>query len=77
MTFLVVSLGLALFAETYRATLVRGQHDQAAFAVPRDLVVSEDLTKLVTVTDAAPLAASTGSSATRSPSSASRATSRG
>ena len=55
-TFLVVSLGLALFAETYRATLVRGQDDQAAFAVPRDLVVSEDLNKLVTVTDAAPLA---------------------
>jgi hypothetical protein len=56
-TFLVVSLGLALFAETYRATLVRGQRDQAAFAVPRDLVVSEDLTKLVTVKDAAPLSA--------------------
>jgi hypothetical protein len=55
-TFLVVSLGLAFFAETYRATLVHGQHDQAAFAVPRDLIASEDLTKLVTVTEAAPLA---------------------
>jgi hypothetical protein len=56
-TFLVVSLGLALFAETYRGTLVRGQHDQAAFAVPRDLLASEDLTKLVPVTEAAPQSA--------------------
>jgi hypothetical protein len=53
--FLVVSLGLAVFAETYRATLVRGQHDQASFAVPVDDVVSEDLTKLVPVFEAAPL----------------------
>ena len=53
-TFLVVSLGLALFAETYRATLVRGQHDQTAFAVPADIVASEDLTKLVTIQQAGP-----------------------
>lgn len=53
--FLVVSLGLALFAETYRSTLARGETDQAAFAVPADFVVREDLTKLVPVFQAAPL----------------------
>jgi ABC-type antimicrobial peptide transport system permease subunit len=53
--FLVVSLGLAFFAETYRATLARGETDQAAFAVPADFVVREDLTKLVPVFQAAPL----------------------
>jgi hypothetical protein len=47
--FLVVSLGLALFAESYRATLARGQHDQAAYVVPVDAIVREDLTKLVPV----------------------------
>jgi len=54
--FLVVSLGLALFAETYRATLTRGQRDQASFAAPADFVVREDLTKLVPVTQATSLA---------------------
>ena len=54
--FLVVSLGLALFAETYRSTLSRGETDQAAFTVPTDFVVREDLTKLVPVLQAAPLA---------------------
>ncbi|HEY7196660.1 MAG TPA: hypothetical protein VH306_05715 [Gaiellaceae bacterium] len=39
--FLVVSLGLGLFAETYRSTLVRGQDDQAAFAHPSDFVLTE------------------------------------
>jgi hypothetical protein len=53
--FLVVSLGLALFAETYRSTLSRGETDQAAFAVPADFVVREDLTRLVPVFQAAPL----------------------
>lgn len=53
--FLVVSLGLALFAETYRSTLARGETDQAAFAIPADFVVREDLTKLVPVFQAAPL----------------------
>jgi hypothetical protein len=48
---LVVSLGLALFASTYRSTLHRGQADQAAFAVPRAALLSEDLSKLVPVTD--------------------------
>ena len=47
--FVVVSIGLALFAETYRWTLVRGQHDQAAYAVPADEVVREDLSQLITV----------------------------
>jgi hypothetical protein len=47
--FVVVSVGLALFAETYRWTLVRGQRDQAAFAVPADYVVSEDISKLIPV----------------------------
>lgn len=53
--FLVVSLGLALFAAAYRATLERGQRDQAAFAVPADAIVGEDLTKLVPVLRAASL----------------------
>jgi len=52
--FLVVSLGLALFAEAYRATLTRGQRDQAAYAVPVDAIVREDVTKLVPVFRAAP-----------------------
>jgi hypothetical protein len=54
-TFLVVSLGLALFAQAYRATLQRGQSDEAAYAVPADDVLREDLTKLVPVLHAAPL----------------------
>jgi hypothetical protein len=51
--FVVVSLGLALFAETYHATLVRGQHDHAAFKVPADDIVSENLLTLVPVLQAA------------------------
>jgi hypothetical protein len=47
--FLVVSVGVALFAASYRATLERGQRDQAAFAVPADYVLSEDLERLVPV----------------------------
>jgi hypothetical protein len=55
--FLVISLGLALFAAVYRATLDRGQSDQAAFAVPLDFTLREDLspTGLVTPLQAAPL----------------------
>ena len=45
--FLVVSVGVALFAVSYRATLERGQRDQAAFAVPADYVLAEDLERLV------------------------------
>jgi hypothetical protein len=48
---------MALFAQSYRATLERGQHEQAAFAVPADVVVREDLSQLVTVAQAAPLTA--------------------
>jgi hypothetical protein len=51
--FLVVTLGLAVFAETYRSTLVRGQRDQAAYEVPVDAIAREDLTRLVPVLRAA------------------------
>ena len=54
--FLVVSFGLALFAESYRATLARGERDQAAHQVPLDYVVREDLRRLIPVQDAAPIA---------------------
>jgi hypothetical protein len=48
-TFLVASLGLALFAVAYRSTLIRGQHDEATYAVPASYVLSEDLAQLVPV----------------------------
>ena len=48
-TFLVASLGLALFAVTYRSTLLRGQHDEAYYAVPAPYVATEDLSQLVPV----------------------------
>ena len=51
--FLVVSLGLALFAETYRSTLMRGQADQAAFAFPADYVLRENPASPVRLTDLA------------------------
>ena len=47
---------MALLAEGYRATLVRGDREQAAFQVPHDIVVREDLRNLVRVFDAAPIA---------------------
>ncbi|MGB2873847.1 MAG: FtsX-like permease family protein [Gaiellaceae bacterium] len=47
--FVVITTALALFAETYRSTLVRGEHDQASFAVPADYVVQEDLSQLIPV----------------------------
>ena len=53
--FLVVSFALALFAESYRATLARGERDQAAHRVPLDFVLQEDLRRLIPVLDAAPL----------------------
>ncbi len=53
--FLVVSFGLALFAESYRATLARGERDQASHRVPLDYVVQEDLRRLIPVQDAASL----------------------
>jgi hypothetical protein len=47
--FVAVSIGLALFAASYRSTLVSGQREQAAFAVPADEIVREDLSQLVPV----------------------------
>ncbi|HZG34575.1 MAG TPA: hypothetical protein VEY87_01900, partial [Gaiellaceae bacterium] len=49
--FLVVSFGLALLAEGYRETLAQAERDAAAFAVPRDYVLRQDLTRLVPVAD--------------------------
>jgi hypothetical protein len=48
-TFLVASLGLALFAVAYRATLLQGQHDEAYYAVPAPYVATEDFSQLVPV----------------------------
>jgi len=48
-TFLVASLGLALFAIAYRSTLERGQRDEAGYAVPASYVLTEDLLQLVPV----------------------------
>ena len=48
-TFLVASLGLALFAVAYRSTLLRGQRDEASYAVPASYVLSEDFAQLVPV----------------------------
>jgi hypothetical protein len=57
-TFLVASLGLGLFAVVYRSTLDDGLSEQAAYAVPRDFTVREDLSPagLVAPLEAAPLA---------------------
>lgn len=51
--FLVVSIGLAVFAGTYRATLEQGRRDQAAFALGADLVLRENLSRLVPVREVA------------------------
>jgi hypothetical protein len=51
--FLVVSIGLAVFAGSYRATLEQGRRDQAAFALGADLVLREDLSRLVPVREVA------------------------
>jgi hypothetical protein len=57
-TFLVASVGLGLFALVYRGTLQHGNDDRAAYAVPLDFVVREDLApgRLVPPLDAASLA---------------------
>jgi hypothetical protein len=47
--FVAVSVGLALFAASYRSTLESGQREQAAFAVPADEIVREDLSQLIPV----------------------------
>jgi hypothetical protein len=52
--FLLVSIGLALFAASWRATLDDGARDKAAFAVPLDVTVDEG-SRLVLPLDAAPL----------------------
>jgi hypothetical protein len=56
-TFLVASVGLALFALVYRATLIEGQHDEASYAVPASFVLAEDLTQLIPVLHGAPASA--------------------
>ena len=53
--FLTIAFAVALLAEGYRSTLARADSEQAAFAVPHEIVVREDLTNLVRVFDAAPL----------------------
>ena len=53
--FLTLAVGLALFAETYRSTLSRSEHDIAAFEAPTAFVVHENYATLVPVLDAAPL----------------------
>jgi FtsX-like permease family len=56
-TFLVASLGLALFAIAYRSTLLHGQHDEASYAVPASFVLAEDLSQLIPVLHGAPASA--------------------
>ncbi len=53
--FLALALALAGLAVAYRSTLATGERDQAAFAVPADAVVRENLSALVPVLKAAPL----------------------
>ena len=52
--FFVLSVGVALFAFSYRATLQRGEVEQARYAVPAPYVLQEDLNRLVTIQQAAP-----------------------
>ena len=52
--FFVLSIGIAVFAIAYRATLVQGERQQASYAVPAPYVLNEDLTKLVTIQQALP-----------------------
>ena len=54
--FFVLSVGVALFAIAYRATLEHGEREQARFAVPAPYVLQESLEQLVTVQEAAPAA---------------------
>jgi hypothetical protein len=58
-TFLVASLGLGLFAIVYRSTLDDGLSEQAAYAVPEDFTVREDVSPagLVAPLEAAPISA--------------------
>jgi hypothetical protein len=52
--FLLVSLGLGLFAASWRATIERGAHDQAAYEIPLDFSLTEGR-RLVLPLEAAPL----------------------
>jgi len=52
--FFVVSIGIAVFAIAYRATLVQGEGEQARYAVPAPFLLREDLGRLVTVQEAPP-----------------------
>ena len=54
--FFVLSVGIALFAIAYRATLERGELEQARYAVPAPYVLQESLEQLVSVQQAAPAA---------------------
>jgi hypothetical protein len=51
--FFTLSIGIALFAVAYRATLERGEREQARYAVPAPFVLQESLTQLVSVQGAA------------------------
>jgi FtsX-like permease family len=51
--FFVLSVGVALFAIAYRATLQQGEREQARFAVPAPYVLQENLEQLVSVQEAA------------------------
>lgn len=51
--FLTIAFAMAFLAMGYRATLVRSDREQAAFSVPHEIVVREDLRNLVPVFDAA------------------------
>ena len=53
--FFVLSIGIAVFAFAYRATLVQGEVDQARYAVPAPYILQEDLSKLVTVSNGSEL----------------------
>ena len=54
-TFLAISLATALFALGYRASLVRGQHDQAAYLAAVDVRVQEAPRHLSGLPDVQPL----------------------
>jgi hypothetical protein len=51
--FFVLSVGVAVFAISYRSTLERGQTEQARYSVPAPFVLQEDLQQLVPVQQAA------------------------
>lgn len=55
-TFLALSLATGVFALGYRASLVRGEHDQAAYRTAADLAVTEAPRTLVAAPDVLPLA---------------------